>query len=269
MGKRRPQFYAVRCGRLPGIYDNWGMVEPLITGFAGAQFKGFSTKQEALEYLQRRDEKQPLLQRSSLVPKAAAAGAAGPAVVAATLSSMHPLSMPPGTRQVPVRIGVDGTPTDGSLLVYCDGACTRNGKSGAIAGIGVWFGDNDPRNISEPLKGPRQTNQRAELTAIIRTLEICTDVGRILICSDSRYAINCATIWSHTWKRQDWFIERNPWHKDAKENADLIFELHRLLDGRKGVCAFEYVPGHSGVHGNERADELATRAAAAVRAAPR
>jgi ribonuclease HI len=50
------------------------------------------------------------------------------------------------------------------LIVYTDGACKGNGKTAdAIAGVGAYFGPNDPRNISEPLPGPKQTNQRAEL----------------------------------------------------------------------------------------------------------
>lgn len=48
-------------------------------------------------------------------------------------------------------------------VVYTDGACARNGQWGSKGGIGVYFGPNDPRNISEPLEGSRQTNQRAEL----------------------------------------------------------------------------------------------------------
>lgn len=50
------------------------------------------------------------------------------------------------------------------IVVYTDGACEGNGQIGSEAGVGVYFGDNDPRNVSEPLEGEKQTNQRAELT---------------------------------------------------------------------------------------------------------
>lgn len=53
------------------------------------------------------------------------------------------------------------------LVVWTDGACQGNGRDGAVAGVGVWFGEDDPRNISEKLEG-KQTNQRAELMAAIR-----------------------------------------------------------------------------------------------------
>lgn len=48
-------------------------------------------------------------------------------------------------------------------IIYTDGACRKNGKLGSQGGIGVYFGENDIRNISEKLPGPIQTNQRAEL----------------------------------------------------------------------------------------------------------
>ncbi len=56
------------------------------------------------------------------------------------------------------------------LIVYTDGACTGNGKANPIAGVGAYFGPNDPRNISELLPGEKQTNQRAEL--MVRNISI-------------------------------------------------------------------------------------------------
>ena len=53
--------------------------------------------------------------------------------------------------------------------VYTDGSCVGNGKRGAKAGCGVFFGDNDPRNLSIPLPfkaGYQPTNQRAEIYVI-------------------------------------------------------------------------------------------------------
>ena len=57
------------------------------------------------------------------------------------------------------------------LSFYTDGACQGNGTEGARAGVGVFYGKNDPRNISTSLQGKHQTNQRAELTAIKLALE--------------------------------------------------------------------------------------------------
>jgi ribonuclease HI len=58
------------------------------------------------------------------------------------------------------------------LNVWTDGACLANGQSTARAGIGIYFAKSDARNLSERLSGQRQTNQRAELMASIRAIEI-------------------------------------------------------------------------------------------------
>ena len=57
------------------------------------------------------------------------------------------------------------------ITVYTDGACSNNGKPDARAGYGIWFGKNDPRNCSESFNG-LQTNNRAELLAIVKALTI-------------------------------------------------------------------------------------------------
>lgn len=57
------------------------------------------------------------------------------------------------------------------LIQYTDGACSNNGRKNALAGIGIFFGINDTRNISKNIKG-KQTNNTAELSAIIETYSI-------------------------------------------------------------------------------------------------
>ncbi|PWW76737.1 ribonuclease H-like protein, partial [Tuber magnatum] len=85
------------------------------------------------------------------------------------------------------------------LRIYTDGSALHNGKPSAIAGVGVWFGDKDSRNISEPLPGPRQTNARAELTAILRAINVAPMHREVAIYTDSEYAINCVTVWHINW----------------------------------------------------------------------
>ena len=83
-----------------------------------------------------------------------------------------------------------------TINVYTDGACSNNGKPDARAGFGIWFGDGDKRNTSEAFTGS-QTNNRAELLAIIKALTILREdieEGRpIMIYSDSSYSIRCCT----------------------------------------------------------------------------
>ena len=60
--------------------------------------------------------------------------------------------------------------------VYTDGACSNNGKKDAKAGIGVFFKENDPKNVSDRISG-KQTNNTAELKAIIKAVEIIVAEG--------------------------------------------------------------------------------------------
>lgn len=50
-----------------------------------------------------------------------------------------------------------------TIVVYTDGACPNNGGTAPKGGVGVFFGPRDSRNVSRPLEGPKQTNQRAEM----------------------------------------------------------------------------------------------------------
>lgn len=125
---------------------------------------------------------------------------------------------------------------DGETVVFTDGACTGNPGP---AGLGVVvLGPGAQTERSEYLG--RATNNIAELTAILRALEM-TD-GPAVIHTDSQYAIGVLT---KGWK--------------AKANTELIEEIRGALKSRRNV-RFVYVPGHSGVPLNERADELARRA---------
>ena len=74
------------------------------------------------------------------------------------------------------------------INVFTDGACSNNGKQNAKAGIGVFFEENDPRNVSRRVDG-KQTNNTAELTAIVVVFDILRkdiEQGKnIIIHSDS------------------------------------------------------------------------------------
>jgi hypothetical protein len=66
---------------------------------------------------------------------------------------------------------IDSTPSSPKKYVYTDGACIHNGKKYAKAGIGIFFGLGDKRNVSERISG-KQTNNAAELEAILRVFKI-------------------------------------------------------------------------------------------------
>jgi ribonuclease HI len=142
------------------------------------------------------------------------------------------------------------TPASNALVVYADGACAFNqDRSTACAGVGVWFGDGDQRNVSEPLVGV-QTNQRAELTALIRALQAAPQDVPLHVFSDSEYVVLGVNF-----RLEDWAKNGFP----SVKNTDLWQLLHNLLKARsdEGPVSLEHIRGHSGVYGNEMADALA------------
>ncbi|KAI6043465.1 ribonuclease H-like domain-containing protein, partial [Pisolithus marmoratus] len=145
-------------------------------------------------------------------------------------------------------------------VVYCDGACKGNGQAGSIAGIGVWWGHNDPRNLSERCPGD-QTNNRAELIAIVHILETTPPLKRkLLIKTDSQYSIHCVTNWIFKWMSNGF---RTAGGQPVK-NCALIKYLSTLLYARRmtgPIVEFRHVRGHVGLEGNEAADRLANMGA--------
>lgn len=140
--------------------------------------------------------------------------------------------------------------------VYTDGSCHNNGQDNATAGIGIYFGENDPRNVSREIDG-KKTNNVAELTAIIETFRIIKDdidKGKhITICTDSEYAIKCATTYGKS-------CAENNWTKDIP-NKELVKSLFDLYSNQDQVRMF-HVRAHTNNEdshsiGNAEADKLA------------
>ena len=95
------------------------------------------------------------------------------------------------------------------MLIYTDGSCSRNGRAGAIGGIGIYFPDGELPSISKifPLDGC--TNQRTELYAILSALRYAKshfdlNLYKIHIKTDSEYSINCLTKWVQGWIKRNW-----------------------------------------------------------------
>ena len=88
-------------------------------------------------------------------------------------------------------------------VVYVDGACLRNGKPEASAGIGVYWRPGHHLNLSKVVHGGRHTNQIAEIQAATEAIMIANDEGfrDLEIYTDSKFVINGATDWiNNKWK---------------------------------------------------------------------
>lgn len=145
--------------------------------------------------------------------------------------------------------------------IYTDGACPDNG-SGNRASIGVFFGDNDSRNISSKILIANPTNNRAELFAILMALE--NSVGPVEICSDSQYAIACVTKWIKNWKKNNWKTSTG---KPVK-NKEIIIQIDEKMKNRlvsfRHVSNFDHKKPTNKTNrdhwGNYMADKLANEA---------
>lgn len=126
------KFYGVAVGRQPGVYTDWTMVQECIMGWKGPKFKKFATRAEAEEFVRSMG-----IEKVTLYDGDAAEELEPPAkkVKKAPAKSTTAAHVPKaGEIKVPV--------------VYTDGSSRGNGKVGAMAGVGVYFGPNDPRFVS-------------------------------------------------------------------------------------------------------------------------
>jgi ribonuclease HI len=134
--------------------------------------------------------------------------------------------------------------------IYTDGACSGNPGPGGWGSVLMYNGHR--RELSG---GERQTtNNRMELMAVIRALETLKRPCEVVLHTDSTYVMKGMTEWLENWKRRNW---RTADRKPVK-NVELWQRLEQAI--HRHNVQWRWVRGHSGVPGNERADELARRA---------
>jgi ribonuclease HI len=133
--------------------------------------------------------------------------------------------------------------------IYSDGACRGNPGPGGW-GVVLRYGDAE----KELWGGEAETtNNRMELTAVIRGLEGLTRSCPVRVVTDSQYVKNGITQWIHNWRRNGWKTA----NRKPVKNADLWQELWDQVENHD--VTWEWVKGHSGHPENERADQLANR----------
>jgi len=136
-----------------------------------------------------------------------------------------------------------------AVVIFADGACKGNpgpGGWGALLRMGahekeIYGGD------------PATTNNRMELTAVIRALEALTRRCRVKVYTDSQYVQKGVSEWLAQWKRRGWRTA----DRKAVKNEDLWRRLDELA--AQHDVEWHWVRGHAGHADNERADALANR----------
>jgi ribonuclease HI len=238
VSKQRKQYYAVRSGRQRGIYRTWEECKAQVDGYAKAQYRGFSSLEEARAYL----------------------GYAKTNKHDAGKPSRAEPSSPPGA---PKKKGRTGRSEDEGreiletndglkhVVIYTDGACLGNPGPGGY-GV-VLLHDKHRREFSRGFR--LTTNNRMEILACIVGLQALKSPCAVTLYSDSQYVINSMNKgWARRWKK-------NGWKRDGGNvpNADLWEKMLELCDKHK--VRFNWVRGHAGNKENERCDQLARQAA--------
>jgi len=133
--------------------------------------------------------------------------------------------------------------------LFTDGACRGNpGKGGW--GVLMRYGSAEKKIYGgEALT----TNNRMELTAVIKGLEALTQPCKVKITTDSKYVLTGSTEWIVNWKKRNW--------RTANKKPVLNVELWKCLDEllQNHEIEWEWVKGHSGHLENEIADQLANQ----------
>ncbi len=135
--------------------------------------------------------------------------------------------------------------------IFTDGACKGNPGPGGW-GVLLRMG----RHEKEMSGGePATTNNRMEMTAVVRALNALTEPCEVVLHTDSRYVIDGMTKWIHGWKKKGWVNAS----KQPVRNADLWHDL--IEAARRHKIEWQWVKGHDGHVENERVDRLASEAA--------
>ena len=151
------------------------------------------------------------------------------------------------------------------VLIFADGASRGNpGRGGygtvVVSGLAENFNSNSGVLEIKELGGRDNmtTNNKMELSAVIEGLRYCGKVGldnqntEFSIYTDSKYVMNGAEGWIFGWKKNGWKTKAG----EEVKNQELWEDLSDLMQGKK--INWVLLPGHAGVAGNERCDQIAT-----------
>ncbi|MEW6119127.1 MAG: ribonuclease HI [Pseudomonadota bacterium] len=139
--------------------------------------------------------------------------------------------------------------TADTIHIYSDGACKGNPGAGGWGALLVSGGHR-----KEIFGGEADTtNNRMEMTAVIRALEQLKRPSRVAVHTDSQYVQKGISEWLPGWKRRNWrTADGKPVkNQDLWQRLDELAQMHRI--------EWNWVRGHAGHPENERADALANQ----------
>lgn len=136
-----------------------------------------------------------------------------------------------------------------AVEIFADGACRGN------PGPGGWGALLRYKGKEKELFGAEAetTNNRMELTAVIKALESMKRPCKINVTLDSKYVLDGIQSWIENWKKRGWKTAS----KKPVKNEDLWRQLDQLIQPHE--ISWNWVKGHSGHDENERVDQLANK----------
>jgi len=234
-------FYAVRIGKVPGIFKTWDECKKQVMGVKGAIYKKFTTEVTAQAFI---DNKSKTYKKTNTTNK----------------YTQRKKKQPPKKKY---------TKLPNALYIFTDGSSVGNGSRDSKAGYGIYI--PEPKEYTVHMKGTLPdgaTNNCAELTAILDALRLhdynkvkkksqssnCP-IDDIVIVTDSDYSIKCITQWSTNWVRNGWISGTG-----EVKNKKLIQQI--LVLYKKYDVKFLHINSHTTYtgffyDGNGVADKLA------------
>ncbi|XP_049864690.1 ribonuclease H1-like [Schistocerca gregaria] len=140
---------------------------------------------------------------------------------------------------------------DDTVTAFVYGVYERDGRRGSRGGVGVWFGENHTLNISESLESC-YSKSNAEIKAAARAIEHAKAAGikKLCIKTDSEFLVKSASHWS----KAGCTLEAGGSWAQNQEDYKVLYDA--ITDSGMEI-RWHYVPGHSGIEGNQKADALA------------
>lgn len=142
-----------------------------------------------------------------------------------------------------------------TVTIYTDGACSGNPGPGGWGALLQYKG----RELELCGGEPDTTNNRMELMAVIQGLAALKRRSPVLLVTDSKYVMQGMQQWLAGWKKRGWKTAGN----QPVKNQDLWQRLDELV--QQHDVKWQWVAGHTGHPGNERADQLANQGVEEVR----
>lgn len=135
------------------------------------------------------------------------------------------------------------------IIIYTDGACSNNPGPGGWGAVVMY------KDVKKEISGfeDNTTNNKMEIMAVIKALELLKEPCNVKVYSDSAYVVNSISKgWLYSWKKNNWIKS----DKKKAKNIELWEIMLKFIDMHK--IEFIKVKGHSDNEYNNRCDELAT-----------